>query len=110
MVCSRCVSPPSHHNIDPHYSDLPRPPPPAYPDPPPPPPPIQSQVEQSFELAPVRSMRELLEAELGAQMHQPGGLLADPSAAMGLLWARRGLEFWIHVFKAKLEEVCARCR
>ena len=99
MVCSRCVSPPSHHNIDPHYSDLP-----------PPPPPIQSQVEQSFELAPVRSMRELLEAELGAQMHQPGGLLADPSAAMGLLWARRGLEFWIHVFKAKLEEVCARCR
>jgi len=67
-------------------------------------------VEQSFELAPVRSMRELLEAELGAQMHQPGGLLADPSAAMGLLWARRGLEFWIHVFKAKLEEVCARCR
>ena len=100
MVCSRCVSPPSHHNIDPHYSDLP----------PPPPPPIQSQVEQSFELAPVRSMRELLEAELGAQMHQPGGLLADPSAAMGLLWARRGLEFWIHVFKAKLEEVCARCR
>ena len=55
-------------------------------------------------------MRELLEAELGAQMHQPGGLLADPSAAMGLLWARRGLEFWIHVFKAKLEEVCARCR
>ena len=98
MVCSRCVSPPSHHNIDPHYSDLP------------PPPPIQSQVEQSFELAPVRSMRELLEAELGAQMHQPGGLLADPSAAMGLLWARRGLEFWIHVFKAKLEEVCARCR
>ena len=99
MVCSRCVSPPSHHNIDPHYSDLPGPPPP-------PPPPV----EQSFELAPVRSMRELLEAELGAQMHQPGGLLADPSAAMGLLWARRGLEFWIHVFKAKLEEVCARCR
>ena len=99
MVCSRCVSPPSHHNIDPHSTDLP-----------PPPPPIQSQVEQSFELAPVRSMRELLEAELGAQMHQPGGLLADPSAAMGLLWARRGLEFWIHVFKAKLEEVCARCR
>ena len=99
MVCSRCVSPPSHHNIDPHYSDLP-------PPPPPPPPPGGPAVE----LAPVRSMRELLEAELGAQMHQPGGLLADPSAAMGLLWARRGLEFWIHVFKAKLEEVCARCR
>merc|ERR1740115_607976 len=32
-------------------------------------------------------------------MHQAGGVLSDPSAAMGLLWARRGLMYWVHVFR-----------
>mmetsp|Transcript_15825 Transcript_15825/g.52176 ORF Transcript_15825/g.52176 Transcript_15825/m.52176 type:complete len:348 (-) Transcript_15825:169-1212(-) len=59
------------------------------------------KIEHSFELAPVRyrSMRELLEAEVAAGMHQPGGVLVDPSAAVGLLWARRGLTFWVHIFR-----------
>jgi hypothetical protein len=59
------------------------------------------KIEHSFELAPLRyrSMRELLDAENAAGMHQPGGLIVDPSAAMGLLWARRGLQFWIIVFR-----------
>lgn len=59
------------------------------------------KVERSFELAPenYRSMRALLEAECGAGYHQAGGILADPSAAIGLLWARRGLGFWVEVFK-----------
>jgi len=36
------------------------------------------KIEHSFELAPVRyrSMRELLEAEVAAGMHQPGGVLS----------------------------------
>jgi hypothetical protein len=59
------------------------------------------KIEHSFELAPLRyrSMRELLNAETAAGMHQPGGLIVDPSAAMGLLWARRGLQFWIFIFR-----------
>lgn len=59
------------------------------------------KIEHSFELAPLRyrSMRELLDAETAAGMHQPGGLIVDPSAAMGLLWARRGLQFWIFIFR-----------
>jgi len=68
------------------------------------------KIEHSFELAPVRyrSMRELLEAESAAGMHQPGGLIVDPSAAMGLLWARRGLAFWIHIFRDLLAQYEAR--
>ena len=63
------------------------------------------KVEQFFDLAPARSrsMRALLEAETASGMHQPGGLLTDPSAAMGLLWARRGLAFWVLVYKDRLE-------
>ena len=64
------------------------------------------KIEHSFELAPLRyrSMRELLEAEAAAGMHQPGGLIVDPSAAMGLLWARRGLQFWIIIYRELLTQ------
>ena len=30
-------------------------------------------------------------------IHRPGGVLADPSGAMGFLWSRRGLAFWYEV-------------
>ena len=36
----------------------------------------------------------------GARHHGKGGLLQDPSAAMGVLWIARFIAFW--------EEVCAR--
>ena len=59
------------------------------------------KVKHTFQLNPARyrSMRALLDAETSSNMHQPVGLLADPSAAMGLLWARRGLLFWVSLFR-----------
>ena len=45
-----------------------------------------------------RSMRALLESELEKAIHGKGGIIADPSAAMGLLWVRRGLMFWARLF------------
>lgn len=36
-------------------------------------------------------------------MHSAETGLADPSAAMGLLWARRGLRYWQSVFRSVLE-------
>ena len=64
------------------------------------------KVKHTYQLAPDRhrSMRALLEAEVASSMHQAGGLLTDPSAAMGLLWARRGLFFWIHLFASHLDD------
>jgi len=47
----------------------------------------------------LRSVSNLLAAERESGMHKPGGVLADPSAAMGLLWLRRGLEYWADVFE-----------
>eukprot|EP00965_Chrysotila_dentata_P127125 4204753-Pleurochrysis_carterae.AAC.1 len=63
-----------------------------------------AKIEGSFELAPARyrSMRELLEAEIASDMHSTGAVLSDPSAAMGLLWARRGLQFWVHIYQKRL--------
>ena len=40
------------------------------------------------------SMKALLQAENDADKHKPDAVLADPSAAMGLLWMRRALMFW----------------
>lgn len=48
----------------------------------------------------LRSVKELLRSE--RSKHQKGAILADPSAAMGLLWLRRGLEFWIKVFELQI--------
>lgn len=41
---------------------------------------------------------EILTAEVAKGIHKSGGKLADPSAAMGLLWVRRGLAFWARMF------------
>jgi len=41
----------------------------------------------------VTTLRGLLEAERASGIHQPGGVLADPSAAIALVWLRRGLVF-----------------
>ena len=47
-----------------------------------------------------KKVKELLKSEIDE--HKPGGVLADPSAAMGLLWMRRGLEFWAVVFEQQV--------
>ena len=59
------------------------------------------KIEGTFLLDPerFRSMHSLLQEEVSSGMHAPGGLLADPSAAIGLLWARRGLQFWVSFFR-----------
>ena len=41
----------------------------------------------------VASLRGLLEAERATGIHKAGGVLADPSAAIALLWMRRTLTF-----------------
>ena len=45
-----------------------------------------------------RSMRILLQGERDAGKHRHDAVLADPSAAMGLLWSRRALMFWNVLF------------
>ncbi|KAL1516061.1 hypothetical protein AB1Y20_002673 [Prymnesium parvum] len=54
-----------------------------------------------------RSMHALLETECASDMHQPGGILLDQSAAMGLLWARRGLMFWVCLFRRHLDQAAS---
>ena len=54
-----------------------------------------------------RSMRALLAAEAESGIHKAGGVLADPSAAMGLLWVRRGLQFWARVFELEAKRLMA---
>ena len=64
------------------------------------------QIEESLELAVPHnrcaSLRGLLETEKATGIHKPGGILADPSAAMALLWMRRSLQFLVHL----LHELC----
>ena len=55
------------------------------------------QAEPSRTLA---SLRSLLEAERASGIHQPGGILADPSAAIALVWLRRSLSFQNSIFEA----------
>ena len=50
------------------------------------------------------SMKALLQAEVALGLHGPGGVLADPSAAMGLLWTRRGIAFWLDVFQQQIKK------
>mmetsp|Transcript_25806 Transcript_25806/g.68259 ORF Transcript_25806/g.68259 Transcript_25806/m.68259 type:complete len:306 (-) Transcript_25806:399-1316(-) len=68
------------------------------------------KIKHTYQLNPdkYRSMQALLEAECTSDMHQPGGLLSDPSAAMGLLWARRGLLFWVCLFKKRIDQAGSR--
>ena len=42
-------------------------------------------------------MRGLLELERDSGIHGRGGLLADPSAAMAILWLRRSMDFMVGV-------------
>ena len=65
-----------------------------------------AKIDTSLQLDAVayRSMRALLTAEVDAGMHQEGAILANPSAAMGLLWARRGLSFWVEVYRSLLPD------
>ena len=69
-----------------------------------------TKIEQTYLLDPARfrSMINMLEEEVSSRMHSPGGVLADPSAAIGLLWARRGLAFWISIFRPHVAEYRAR--
>ena len=58
------------------------------------------QLTHDIDPSTLGTMRAILQREIAGAMHQPGGLIADPSAAMGLLWARRGLAFWVHFYRA----------
>lgn len=66
-----------------------------------------AKIETIYALQPerFRSMRAILEEEVTSQMHSRmrASGLADPSAAMGLLWARRGLQYWIVLFRPLLD-------
>uniref|UniRef100_A0A7S0L6Q5 Glycolipid transfer protein domain-containing protein n=1 Tax=Coccolithus braarudii TaxID=221442 RepID=A0A7S0L6Q5_9EUKA len=50
------------------------------------------------------TLRGLLEVEKAAGIHRPGGHLADPSAAIALLWMRRTLMFSIAVLQGACEK------
>lgn len=65
------------------------------------------KIERTYQLSPeaYRSMRDLLEAEVDSGMHRPEANLANPSSAMGLLWARRGLLFWCAIYQGFLEGI-----
>ena len=47
-----------------------------------------------------RSLRALLRHEVARGLHAPGGLVADPSGAMGVLWTLRGLQVYDHWFQS----------
>ena len=47
--------------------------------------------------APANSLEALLKHESASGMHGAGGVLQDPSAAMGILWVARLLAFWEEV-------------
>lgn len=50
-----------------------------------------------------KSMKALLQAEVDAGRHKEGAILDDPSSAMGLIWARRALVFWVHLYEQVLK-------
>lgn len=54
--------------------------------------------ELQMGMPPGRSLRALYQWERKQKMHQPGGVIADPSAAMGVLWLRLGLQTWSNFF------------
>ena len=45
------------------------------------------------------TLRGLLQAEIDAKIHKPGGNLKDPSAAIALVWVRRSLAFQAGMLK-----------
>jgi|Transcript_453 hypothetical protein len=64
-----------------------------------------NKINQTYQNNPEshKSVKSLLETEKNNNMHKEGAVLADPSSAMGLLWARRGLKFWGTVFDGLAE-------
>lgn len=56
---------------------------------------------------PLRTLRDLLEWEKGTGVHKPGGVLADPSAAIAMLWMRRTLQFLGALLRRVAEEPTA---
>ena len=61
--------------------------------PPAPTPSLQVWEKAKEESRKVVTLRQLLETEKATGVHKPGGVLADPSAAIALLWMRRTLQF-----------------
>jgi hypothetical protein len=51
----------------------------------------------------LRTMRVLLSEEKSVVQHSAAKGLSDPSAAMGLLWARRGLRYWVALFRPVID-------
>jgi len=59
----------------------------------------------------LRSLKGLLKAELALEspIHK-GSVLHDPSAAIGLLWVRRGLYMWLETFQQQVEALKKRIK
>eukprot|EP00563_Minutocellus_polymorphus_P017393 CAMPEP_0197716630 /NCGR_PEP_ID=MMETSP1434-20131217/1453_1 /TAXON_ID=265543 /ORGANISM="Minutocellus polymorphus, Strain CCMP3303" /LENGTH=372 /DNA_ID=CAMNT_0043301019 /DNA_START=106 /DNA_END=1224 /DNA_ORIENTATION=+ len=49
------------------------------------------------------TLSTLLSAEVDAGIHKPGGILKDPSGAVGFLWMRRSIAYQHALFKAVTE-------
>jgi len=49
------------------------------------------------------TLSTLLSAEVDAGIHKPGGILKDPSGAVGFLWMRRSIAYQHVLFKAVTE-------
>mmetsp|Transcript_125529 Transcript_125529/g.313629 ORF Transcript_125529/g.313629 Transcript_125529/m.313629 type:complete len:494 (-) Transcript_125529:153-1634(-) len=62
------------------------------------------KIEQAVQAGMGPSLREVLRSEVVAGIHEEGALLADPSAAMGILWSYRGLLLWAETFKGCITE------
>ena len=63
--------------------------------------------ENLYKKAPVgrrQSLLALLEFEREGGIHGPGGILMDPSAAVGLLWIRRSISFQAKMYRGVLDE------
>lgn len=58
------------------------------------------------------SMKALLQAEKAVTgLHKSRGEIGDPSGAMGLLWTRRAMCYWVDVFEqASAAQATASCR
>ena len=53
------------------------------------------------------TLRGLLQAEIDAKIHRPGGNLKDPSAAIALVWVRRSLAFQAGMLEGLAEDPSA---
>ena len=60
-------------------------------------------------VAGVAKLRGLLEAERATGIHKAGGVLADPSAAIALVWMRRSLDFQNSILENFNSDRAASC-